>query len=179
MRVTGKMSKPQPIQTLPAGRYHVTLTDVVVSERDRDKEPHTVFVFVAHAGTNPDGVGQTHRERLNHEPNNDRAREINQRQIATLAVEAGAMIRGQGIATWEKLQAIADRAGEVDFDWSSAIGKQLVIGIRARDAEKDGNKVTYHSIDIGSVWQVDDRDVANVPKDQTMLGATKAIEQGF
>lgn len=166
----------------PAGKYHVRL--VGVEDRDTDKDnPYTVFEFEYLDGTIDLPPNTVHKESIFWFGRTDEQTVRNQDKICLLAIKSGCQFKtSDGISkptTKENLAAAHANEEDIQFLWGGVIDPpaQLIIEIDSYIPTEGENKgKEYRRLASGGVWEVDDKRVADVPKDMLAIQQREAAD---
>lgn len=166
----------------PAGKYHVRL--VGVEDKDVDKDnPSTVFEFEYLAGTVDLPRNAIHKESIFWFGRTDEQTVRNQDKICLLAIKSGCQFQtSDGIpkpTTKESLAAAHAKEEDIEFLWGDVIDPpvQLIIEIDSYTPTEGQNKgKEYRSLASGGVWEIDDKRVADVPKDMSAMQQREAAD---
>lgn len=145
--------RPEP------GMYHTAVE--WCNEKVDDGYVEVSFVVLA---GKPDGqAGKSIRERFHLQGSDDAKTKTCHKRLGRLALVLGLITE-------------ADLGKNVNLDFSACDGRQCVIKVVEREGkDREGNAKKYKNVDFMGFWSLDDKDVANVPKDESM--ASTAINQ--
>jgi len=154
---TGRPPAPLP------GRFHVAVSDAKEMHGE-GKDPAMAVEFTVLKGTTPGQEGKIHTEFFT----------INDKQYNVDRLSRLAMV----------LVLIGPNEDK-DVDFGQAKGRQLIIEIKEEEKKKKNSEGKWETtgekrlcIPGMSYWPVDDKDVADVPKDNAMLTATPTAAAG-
>lgn len=149
--------EPGATAKVAAGRCHVEI--VAASDKDQDtNNPYTVFALKMLAHDVPEEVGKVHNQRYYWHATNEVAHRMNHEAIVLFATQCG-------VKTKAELAAAAKAGDEINFDWSRAIGKQLLVEIESRSyKDKNNTEKTAVSLKPGVVFTLSAEAASNWPR---------------